>query len=618
MSEHSAASSVSSSTKVSDKVSDKGTPKMHAKFAVRFSVGRVYKEGRTMRDDCELLRQYSEAGSEEAFAELVHRHLPLVYSAALRQAHGDGTAAEDIAQTVFVDLARKAGSLSGRLRLASWLYTSTRFASAKVLRGEQRRRLRESAAAEMQEPACQSGTERAWVELSPVLDEAMSLLDPGERDVILLRFFEGRQLKEVGAALGLSEDAARMRVNRALETLRSVLASRGVTPSAAALATVLSCEGVKAAPAGLASSISGSALRGGAAGLGTVVGLARLLTASKLKVGILGTVLAVAVAIPVLSNRQTQPEPPQAVVAPAQGAERDKNGLPSPGTAVRVQEVAREMLPTRARPGRPPGAIPALPVIPSRPVAVAGPPMPVAGSAPQAPARAGLPLRRPTTDGLFDAARQRMVAEQLVARGIANQAVLQAMGRVPRHNFTIALELPYAYADRMLGLGYERPIETPYVVASVAERLEPKPADRVLEINTGFGYQTAVLSQLVQAVYTVESARQWAESDFQNSGYTNNILVRRGDFGQGWAEAAPFDSIVLNGSAEQITPSLIEQLKEGGRLIVPVGEDNNLHVYLKTGGRLVSLASWPVRPQPVPGNEVELPLVRRILPLEPK
>src|ERR1043166_1966753 len=374
MSEHSAASSVSSSTKVSDKVSDKGTPKMHAKFAVRFSVGRVYKEGRTMRDDCELLRQYAEAGSEDAFAELVHRHLPLVYSAALRQAHGDGTAAEDIAQTVFVDLARKAGSLSGRLRLASWLYTSTRFASAKVLRGEQRRRLRESAAAEMQEPACQSGTERAWVELSPVLDEAMSLLDPGERDVILLRFFEGRQLKEVGAALGLSEDAARMRVNRALETLRSVLASRGVTPSAAALATVLSCEGGKAGPAGLASRISGSALRGGAAGLGTVVGLARLLTASKLKVGILGTVLAVAVAIPVLSNRQTQPEPPRAVVAPAQGAERDKNGLPSPGTAVRVQEVAREMLPTRARPGRPPGAIPALPVIPSRPVAVAGPP----------------------------------------------------------------------------------------------------------------------------------------------------------------------------------------------------------------------------------------------------
>jgi protein-L-isoaspartate(D-aspartate) O-methyltransferase len=210
-----------------------------------------------------------------------------------------------------------------------------------------------------------------------------------------------------------------------------------------------------------------------------------------------------------------------------------------------------------------------------------------------------------------------MVAEQLVARGMTHQPVLQAMGTVKRHQFVPAEVLRYAYADMVLRQRFPPGSETSYVVASVAERIGPKATDRVLEINTGCGYQAAVLGQLVQAVYAVESDKEWAESALQNAGYTNNIFVRRGEFGRGWPEAAPFDSIVVNGSIDQIGPSLVAQLKEGGRLVIPVAEDKNLHVYLKASGRLVAFATWPVRPTPVPGNEIDLPPLQNIMPATP-
>ena len=206
-----------------------------------------------------------------------------------------------------------------------------------------------------------------------------------------------------------------------------------------------------------------------------------------------------------------------------------------------------------------------------------------------------------------------MVAEQLVARGMAHQPVLQAMATVKRHQFVPAEKLRYAYADQRFPPG----LETPYVVALVAERIEPKATDRVLEINSGSGYQAAVLGQLVQAVYTVESDKGWAESNLQRLGYTNNIFVRCGELGRGWPEAAPFDSIVVNGSIDQIGPSLVAQLNAGGRLIIPVAEDNNLHVYLKSSGRLVAFATWPVRPTPVPGNVIDLPPLQQIMPATP-
>jgi RNA polymerase sigma factor (sigma-70 family) len=155
-----------------------------------------------MTDDAELLRQYKEYGSEDAFSELVRRHLPVVYSAALRQVAGDRALAKDVAQTVFIDLARKAASLSSREFLAGWLYTSTRFAAAKAVRAERRRHNRERIAASMHEHLVDPHQEAACSEIGPALDDAMAALTSEDRNAVLLRFFQRKDLKCVGAALG--------------------------------------------------------------------------------------------------------------------------------------------------------------------------------------------------------------------------------------------------------------------------------------------------------------------------------------------------------------------------------------------------------------------------------
>ena len=217
-----------------------------------------------MIEDAELLRQYAQSGSETAFAELVGRYLPLVYATALRQGNGDEALAKDVAQTVFIDLARKASSLLGRELLAGWLYTSTRLAASMAVRGDRRRQLREQIAASMQEQTTPPESQSDQAELRLVLDEAMSELDAGERNAVLIRFFQGKELKEVGSALGISEDAARMRITRALANLQTFLKQRGVTITTAALGTVLATEAVAAVPAGLAATITSAALSGSA------------------------------------------------------------------------------------------------------------------------------------------------------------------------------------------------------------------------------------------------------------------------------------------------------------------------------------------------------------------
>lgn len=163
-----------------------------------------------MNDDAALLRRYTEGRDEGAFAELVQRHLSLVYGAALRQLDGAAHRAEEVTQFVFTDLARKADSLSRRTELAGWLYTSTHFAAAKLKRTEQRRQWREQEASTMHELLSDSAPQVDWQRLRPVLDAAMHELGDGDRDVILQRFFQGRRFAEVGETLGLSEDAARM------------------------------------------------------------------------------------------------------------------------------------------------------------------------------------------------------------------------------------------------------------------------------------------------------------------------------------------------------------------------------------------------------------------------
>lgn len=221
-----------------------------------------------MTEDAELLRRYAEEGDDHAFAELVRRHVNLVYSAALRQLNGDAHLATDATQRVFADLARKAGALREHRVLGGWLYTSTRFVTAKLVRGERRRQAREREAQLMEDIMRSDAAVPDWDRIRPVLDDALGELGAADREAIVLRFFEGRDYRTVGLRLALSENAARMRVERALEKLRGCLARHGVDSPAAALALALAGPAVAAAPAGLAAAVTGPALASGAAAAG--------------------------------------------------------------------------------------------------------------------------------------------------------------------------------------------------------------------------------------------------------------------------------------------------------------------------------------------------------------
>jgi RNA polymerase sigma factor (sigma-70 family) len=236
-----------------------------------------------MSDDAALLRRYAEDRSEAAFGELVRRHLNLVYAVALRQCGGDAHLAQDVAQRVFTDLARKAATLAGRPVLSGWLHRATQFAATDVVRAERRRRAREQEAHAMQELTRHPGAETDWDRLRPVLDQAVNELGDRDRDAVMLRFYEGRAFADIGVALRLSEDAARMRVDRALDKLRGSLGKRGITSTAAALAAVLADQAGVAAPAGLAARVTGGALAGASA-----TGIAVFWGMTKLEIGIAG------------------------------------------------------------------------------------------------------------------------------------------------------------------------------------------------------------------------------------------------------------------------------------------------------------------------------------------
>jgi RNA polymerase sigma factor (sigma-70 family) len=258
-----------------------------------------------MIEDAELLRRYASSQAEDDFAELVRRHLNLVYSAALRQVNGDAHLAQDVTQLVFADLARKAGSLASHRVLAGWLFTSTRFAAAKAVRGERRRQARETEAQLMQElfhPDPDDPAARLdWARVRPVLDDVLGELSDGDREAILLRFFEGRDYAGVGAQLSVNDNTARMRVERALDKLRALLERRGVTSTSAALAAVLANQAVIAAPVGLVATVTGAAIAGvggtaaaGVVGAGAGAGtVATFMSMTKLQLGITG-VLAMA------------------------------------------------------------------------------------------------------------------------------------------------------------------------------------------------------------------------------------------------------------------------------------------------------------------------------------
>src|SRR6185369_9939950 len=243
-----------------------------------------------MTPDAELLSQFARTNSQDAFAELVKRHVNLVYSAALRQVNGDEHLAKDVAQIVFTDLARKAASLArGRdasSPLTGWLYTSAHFAAAKIIRGESRRRDREEKF--MREPTNENAPELDWEKIRPTLDDAMHELKEADREAILLRYFENRPFVQVGAKLGLNENAARMRVERALEKLRDIFTKRGIA-TATALASVISANAVQMAPANLAATLTTASIA--TAGTGTFT-LLKIMTATKIKLAVSALVIA--------------------------------------------------------------------------------------------------------------------------------------------------------------------------------------------------------------------------------------------------------------------------------------------------------------------------------------
>src|SRR5690242_403041 len=259
-----------------------------------------------MATDTELLRSYAQDRSESAFTGLVQQHIDLVYSAALREAHGDAATAEDITQAVFVELARKASDLVRHPALAGWLYTCVRRMTANVRRADDRRQRREQEAHTMKQLLSSDASDSAWQQIQPVLDDAMHELNETDRSAVVLRFFEDRSLKEVGLALGLNENAARMRVERALEKLQSLLAKRGVTGTATGLTVAIAAGAVLSAPTGLAASVATGAIAAGASSAAATFTTLKLMTMTKLKLGVIGAVAVASVATPLVIQHQAQ------------------------------------------------------------------------------------------------------------------------------------------------------------------------------------------------------------------------------------------------------------------------------------------------------------------------
>ncbi|HEX3799644.1 MAG TPA: sigma-70 family RNA polymerase sigma factor [Verrucomicrobiae bacterium] len=235
----------------------------------------------------QLLAEYVRTGSETAFRELVANYLGLVYSAALRLTGGNTHSAEEITQTVFIGLAQKARTLSSEVMLGGWLHQYTFHAATKFVRAERRRQIREQEAGEMN--ALTNGAPEEWRKIEPILDEAILELGDEDRAAILLRFFEQRDFRAIGASLGGSEDAARMRVNRALDKLQVVLKRRGAALSVGALGAVLAAHTASAVPAGLASAVAGAAFANVGGGVSTI--MIKLMALTKLQTGMIGALV---------------------------------------------------------------------------------------------------------------------------------------------------------------------------------------------------------------------------------------------------------------------------------------------------------------------------------------
>jgi protein-L-isoaspartate(D-aspartate) O-methyltransferase len=212
------------------------------------------------------------------------------------------------------------------------------------------------------------------------------------------------------------------------------------------------------------------------------------------------------------------------------------------------------------------------------------------------------------TQADFANARRKLVEEQIAApdRGITNRKVLEVMGSVPRHEFVPESQRHLAYRDEPLPIGYGQTISQPSLVAFMTDKLDLKPSDRVLEIGTGSGYQAAILSQLVSHVYTIEIVEPLARramADLKRLGY-DNVTVLIGDGYKGWPEHAPFDAVIVTCAPDHIPQPLIDQLRDGGRMVIPVGKPGTQALYLlqKHGNVIERQSILAVRFVPMTGK----------------
>ena len=308
-----------------------------------------------MTESQQLLAEYVRNGSENAFQELVARYVDLVYSTALRLVEGDAHRARDVAQTVFVDLARMASKLSPNSMLGGWLHRRACFVARTLMRGERRRQARERQAVEMS--ALENQPDAALAEIAPVLDEAINELGADDRDAILLRFFEQRSLRSVGDALGTTENVAQKRVARAVQELAVLLKQRGFTLPAAALASGLAAGAVKAAPAGLALALAKGALSVSGTSAGITATSAKTLALTKVKAGIAGALIVAGIATTLwlrhLTTRQQPGEKPAAVSQVEEQPVGTPEFLPAPGPGSQPLGVEQTSVvqQSRAEPG---------------------------------------------------------------------------------------------------------------------------------------------------------------------------------------------------------------------------------------------------------------------------
>jgi protein-L-isoaspartate(D-aspartate) O-methyltransferase len=180
----------------------------------------------------------------------------------------------------------------------------------------------------------------------------------------------------------------------------------------------------------------------------------------------------------------------------------------------------------------------------------------------------------------FEQARRQMVDEQIEARGVTDSRVLEAMSRIPRHEYVPVQHRASAYADTPLPIEFGQTISQPYIVAVMTELVQPEPDDRILEVGTGSGYQAAVVADLVSEVYSIEIIPELARSaaDRLERLGVSNVVVRAGDGYLGWPEQSPFDGILVTAGAEHIPEPLVAQLKPGARMIIPVGDQSSFQI----------------------------------------